>query len=54
MRTGACRSSCPRAAGRGMRATFGTARDVTVDELSIESFFPADDTTGAALRALWD
>ena len=24
-------------------ATFGTARDVTVDELSIESFFPADE-----------
>ena len=35
-------------------ATFGTARDVTVDELSIESFFPADEHTAAALRALWD
>jgi len=35
-------------------ATFGTARDVTVDELTIESFFPADAPTAAALRALWD
>ena len=34
-------------------ATFGTARDVTVEELSIESFFPADEATAAALRALW-
>jgi transcriptional regulator with XRE-family HTH domain len=33
-------------------ATFGTARDVTVEELSIESFFPADEATAAALRAL--
>ena len=31
-------------------ATFGTARDVTVEELSIESFFPADPATAAALR----
>jgi len=31
-------------------ATFGTARDVTTSELSIESFFPADDATAAALR----
>jgi transcriptional regulator with XRE-family HTH domain len=30
-------------------ATFGTALDVTVAELSIESFFPADDETRAAL-----
>jgi transcriptional regulator with XRE-family HTH domain len=30
-------------------ATFGTARDVTVEELSIESFFPADESTAAAL-----
>jgi len=35
-------------------ATFGTARDVTVDELTIESFFPADEHTAATLRALWD
>jgi hypothetical protein len=34
-------------------ATFGTARDVTVAELSIESFFPADETTTAVLRARW-
>jgi transcriptional regulator with XRE-family HTH domain len=31
-------------------ATFGTARDVTLAELSIESFFPADAATAAALR----
>lgn len=32
-------------------ATFGTALDITLAELSIESFFPADDATDAALRA---
>jgi transcriptional regulator with XRE-family HTH domain len=32
-------------------ATFGTALDVTVAELSIEAFFPADAATQAALRA---
>jgi transcriptional regulator with XRE-family HTH domain len=32
-------------------ATFGTALDVTVAELVIESFFPADAATSAALRA---
>jgi transcriptional regulator with XRE-family HTH domain len=32
--------------------TFGTALDVTVSELSIESFFPADEATAEALRAL--
>lgn len=32
-------------------ATFGTALDVTVAELSIESFFPADGFTEDALRA---
>jgi transcriptional regulator with XRE-family HTH domain len=31
--------------------TFGTAVDVTVSELSIESFFPADDATAAFLQA---
>jgi hypothetical protein len=31
-------------------ATFGTALDVTVAELAIESFFPADEATAAALR----
>ena len=33
-------------------ATFGTALDVTVAELAIESFFPADPETEAALRGL--
>jgi hypothetical protein len=30
--------------------TFGTATDVTVSELAIESFFPADAATGGALE----
>ena len=33
-------------------ATFGTALDITVAELAIESFFPADPETAAALRGL--
>ena len=32
--------------------TFGTALDVTVSELSIESFFPADEATAEALLSL--
>lgn len=32
-------------------ATFGTPLDVTVSELAIESFFPADPATAATLRA---
>jgi transcriptional regulator with XRE-family HTH domain len=32
-------------------ATFGTAVDITVAELSIESFFPADDATRRAMDA---
>jgi transcriptional regulator with XRE-family HTH domain len=32
------------------RTTFGTAVDVTVSELAIEAFFPADAATAAALR----
>lgn len=32
-------------------ARFGTAADVTLAELSIESFFPADEETAAAVRA---
>jgi transcriptional regulator with XRE-family HTH domain len=32
-------------------ATFGTALDVTVAELVIEAFFPADETTAQALHA---
>jgi hypothetical protein len=31
-------------------ATFGTALDITVAELSIEAFFPADAATQAALQ----
>lgn len=31
-------------------ATFGTALDITVAELAIESFFPADEATRSALR----
>jgi transcriptional regulator with XRE-family HTH domain len=31
-------------------ATFGTALDITVAELAIESFFPADEATAAVLR----
>ena len=31
--------------------TFGTATDVTVSELAIESFFPADDATAGALTS---
>jgi hypothetical protein len=31
-------------------STFGTALDITLAELSIESFFPADEPTAAALR----
>jgi transcriptional regulator with XRE-family HTH domain len=34
-------------------ATFGTALDITVAELAIESLFPADEATAAALRAAW-
>ncbi|HEY1174961.1 MAG TPA: helix-turn-helix transcriptional regulator [Phytomonospora sp.] len=30
--------------------TFGTARDITLDEISIESYYPADPGSAAALR----
>ena len=33
-------------------ATFGTARDVTIDDLRIECLFPADDETASRCRAL--
>ncbi len=33
-------------------AVIGTPLDVTVEELAIESFYPADDATAAALRGL--
>jgi len=36
----------------GVIATFGTAQDVTADELRIELLFPADAQTEALLRAL--
>ncbi|MDQ2780098.1 MAG: helix-turn-helix transcriptional regulator [Pseudomonadota bacterium] len=32
--------------------TFGTPRDITLEELSIELFYPADDSTEALLRKL--
>jgi hypothetical protein len=32
--------------------TFGTSRDVTIDELRIECTFPADDSTAERCRAL--
>jgi hypothetical protein len=35
-------------------ATFGTPADVTVSELAIESFFPADTQTAARLRRIAD
>jgi transcriptional regulator with XRE-family HTH domain len=46
-----------RSAGRdlsffSMTAVVGTPMDVTVEELAIESFYPADETTAAALRTL--
>jgi hypothetical protein len=34
-------------------ATFGTALDITIAELAIESFFPADEATGRFLRETW-
>jgi transcriptional regulator with XRE-family HTH domain len=36
----------------GTRTTFGTATDVTLAELSIESFFPTNDETREVMRAL--
>jgi hypothetical protein len=33
-----------------INASVGTATDVTVDELSVEAFYPADDETAAYLR----
>ena len=31
--------------------TFGTPRDITLDELAVELFYPADDASDAMLRA---
>ena len=59
------RSSCPARARSSCRcgsaptelsffstiATFGTPLDVTLAELSIESFFPADEFTAEALKS---
>ncbi len=36
------------------KTTFGTAADITVAELSIESFFPANRPTADAMRAMLD
>lgn len=35
-----------------MLSSFGTAQDVTADEIRVETFFPADDASGELLRAL--
>ena len=35
-------------------STFGTSRDVTIDELRIECVFPADEVTAATCRSLVD
>jgi transcriptional regulator with XRE-family HTH domain len=35
----------------GIVASFGTPLDITLSELAIESFFPADERTGSVLRA---
>lgn len=35
-----------------MLATFGTPQDVTADELRVESFFPADESSAVLLRGL--
>ncbi len=51
-----CRCGCARSAHElrffSTLATFGTALDITVAELAIESFFPADRETEDALRGL--
>ena len=51
-----CRSCCgcrtgPELSFFSTLATFGTALDITVAELAIESFFPADEPTARALAA---
>ena len=54
--TSPSRSGCARTtrelAFLSTRTTFSTALDVTVAELSIESFFPADEQTAQTMRAL--
>jgi transcriptional regulator with XRE-family HTH domain len=48
-----------RLGGRELRlfstiTTFGTAQDITLDEISLESYYPADAETATALRDLAD
>lgn len=38
----------------GTTTVFGTPVDVTLSELALETFFPADETTATALRALFE
>ena len=38
----------------GTVTSFGTAQDVALQEMRIESFFPADEATRAALNRLTD
>jgi hypothetical protein len=33
-----------------MLTTFGTPRDITIDEIAVELFYPADEATAMALR----
>jgi len=33
--------------------SFGTALDITIEELTIEALYPADEPTAAAVRAVW-
>jgi hypothetical protein len=47
------RSGATRLALFAVIAQFGTPEDVTLDDLKIELFFPADAETDIALRALW-
>ena len=53
-----CRCACARAADElsffSTLASFGTALDITLAELAIEAFFPADDATRTALRRRFD
>lgn len=37
--------------GADTTTVFGSPRDVTLDEIAIETFFPADPATAATLRA---
>ena len=50
VRAAACSAPATRAAFFSTISTFGTAVDITLAELAIESFFPADAATAQALR----